>query len=82
MVPWLLSLHPNGMHLDRFSRFCGADACDPATDRQTDRPRYTHSSYRPHPMLRSVMRPLQHLAGLYDLLTSDVSYAHFMLYGY
>jgi len=61
MVPWAYECTPNDMHLGRFSGFCWADACDPATDRHIHRPRYTCSS-RPHPMLCNVMRPKSYFA--------------------
>jgi len=61
--------------------FRGTDACDPATDRHTDRPRYTCSS-RPHPMLCSVIRPKSYSAAPRPVRrsiwsTSDVGYVHF-----
>ena len=54
--PWAhRSSHPK-CHLDRFSRFCTAHGRVKATDRPTDRARYSVCSNRPH--LRStVMRP-------------------------
>jgi len=56
-VPWALRIHTQTTCISvDLVVFCGTDACDPATDRHTDTPRYTCSS-RPHPMLCSVMRP-------------------------
>ena len=71
----LTSSHPHSISIDSVV-FCGADACDPATDR----PRYMCSS-RPHPMLCSVMRPKSYFAAPHtahrSILQSNVSYAHF-----
>jgi len=57
--PWAhRSSHPK-CHLDRFSRFCTAHGRVRATDRPTDRARYSVCSNRPH--LRSTVMRLNNM---------------------
>ena len=51
----LTSPHPNGISVGSVV-LRGYDACDPATDRHTDRPRYMCSN-RLHPVLCNMLRP-------------------------
>jgi len=57
--------------------FCVADACDPATDRHTERPRYMCSS-RPHPVLCNVMRSKRYIASPSPGSPSYWHKAHYM----
>jgi len=58
MAPWAHISQTPKRHLDRFSRFCRAHESDQQTDThsETDRPRYSICSKRPH-LAIDVMRP-------------------------